>query len=214
MSGIVLALAGRTSGPPPPPPIGSVYGGGYFAGQISTAGNGIADYNLVCSPVASGFTSAQYRTSNLAGDPTSVINGPTNSAAMNDANHPAAQFCEGLTIGGFSDWYLPAVNELQVVYENLKPTTGLNNTGSGINPNSVPARTTPYATFVPTITSATNFQQPSGAEAFSTSANYWQSNANATFTSKTDYFSFTTGYGYRVDKTNTLLVRALRRVAV
>ena len=212
MSGIVLALAGATTSNLPA--IGSAYGGGYFAGQISTAGNGIADYNLVCSPVASGFTSAQYRTSNLSGDPTSVINGPTNSAAMNDANHPAAQFCEGLTIGGFSDWYLPAVNELQVVYENLKPTAGLNNTGSGINPNSVPARTTPYATYVPTITSATNFQQPSGAEAFSTSAIYWQSNANATFTTKTDYFSFTNGYGYRVDKTNTLLVRALRRVAV
>ena len=30
---------------------------------------------------------------------------------MNDANHPAAQFCEGLTIGGFSDWYMPAKNE-------------------------------------------------------------------------------------------------------
>jgi hypothetical protein len=24
----------------------------------------------------------------------------------------AAQFCEGLTIGGFSDWYMPAKNEL------------------------------------------------------------------------------------------------------
>jgi len=28
-------------------------GGGFFAGQISTAGNSIADYNLVVGPVAS-----------------------------------------------------------------------------------------------------------------------------------------------------------------
>lgn len=35
------------------PIVGSAFGGGFFAGQISTAGNGTADYNLVIGPVAS-----------------------------------------------------------------------------------------------------------------------------------------------------------------
>ena len=56
----------------------------------------------------------------------------TNSTNMNNASHPAAQFCEGLTIGGFSDWYMPARNELEICYYNLKPTTQNNNTGGGV----------------------------------------------------------------------------------
>jgi hypothetical protein len=47
-------------------------------------------------------------------------------------------------IGGFSDWYMPAKNELEVCYFNLKPTTTSNNTSSGINPNAVPARASNY----------------------------------------------------------------------
>jgi hypothetical protein len=102
--------------------------GGFFAGQISTAGTGVADYNLVIAPKSSGENSSkQWKTSNTSTAGTSsVIDGPTNSANMNDASHPAAQFCEGLTIGTFSDWYMPAQNELEVCYFNLKPTTTSN----------------------------------------------------------------------------------------
>ena len=126
--------------------IGSAYGGGFFVGQISTAGNGIADYNLVIGPLASAQSaSKQWKTSNTSTTGTSsVIDGPTNSSNMNNATHPAAQFCEGLTIGGFSDWYLPALNELEICYYNLKPTTYVNNTSYGINANAVPARASNY----------------------------------------------------------------------
>jgi hypothetical protein len=37
-------------------------------------------------------------------------------------DHPAAQFCVNLSIGGFTDWYLPARYELDIAYFNLKPS--------------------------------------------------------------------------------------------
>ena len=49
MSGIHLALLGMSFGGGIPD-IGAAYQGGFFAGQISTAGNGIADYNIVVAP--------------------------------------------------------------------------------------------------------------------------------------------------------------------
>jgi hypothetical protein len=194
--------------------IGQAYAGGFYAGQISTAGNGIADYNLVVGPVSSAQNaSKQYRTSIASGDPTSVIDGPANSAAMNDASHPAAQFCEGLTIGGFSDWYMPAINELEVCYYNLKPTTQSNNTSKGINPNAVPARASNYTAGNPAQTSATDFKS-TGAEDF-VNTHYWSSTSglfNAT-TASLKYFDT----GNQIDygsKTFATYVRAIRRVAV
>jgi hypothetical protein len=200
--------------PSPPPVIGQVFGGGFFAGQISTAGNGIADYNLVVGPVASAQgTGKQYRTSIVSGDPTSVIDGPANSAAMNDASHPAAQFCEGLTIGGFSDWYMPAMNELEVCYYNLKPTTESNNTSSGINANAVPARASNYTAGNPAQTAATDFKN-TGTEDFIDSF-YWSSTSgvfNAT-TAVGQYFSTGQQVTY-ASKTYASNVRAIRRVPV
>jgi hypothetical protein len=170
MSGIHLALLGMSFGGGLPA-IGAAYEGGFFAGQISTAGTGVADYNLVIAPKSSGENSSkQWKTSNTSTAGTSsVIDGPTNSANMNDASHPAAQFCEGLTIGTFSDWYMPAKNELEVCYFNLKPTTTSNNTGSGTNTNAVPSRGSNYTAGTPAQTAATDFQT-GNTEAFAAAA--------------------------------------------
>jgi hypothetical protein len=193
--------------------IGQAYQGGYYAGQISTAGNGIADYNLVVGPVASAEnTSIQWKTANTStAGTTSVINGPANSTAMNNASHPAAQFCEAVTAGGYSDWYMPAKNELDVCYFNLKPVSGTNNTSSGTNANAVPARASNYTSFgPPTLTSAAAFQS-GGAEAFG-SAYYWTS---------TEYLTaygwmqgLDSGFQLAYTKNSSFRVRAVRRVAV
>lgn len=191
--------------------IGDAYQGGFYAGQISTAGNSIADYNLVVGPVASAENSSkQFKTINSGSDPASVIDGPANSATMNSATYPAAQFCEGLTIGGFSDWYLPAKNELEVCYYNLKPTTNSNNTSFGINANAVPARASNYTSGDPARTSATNFQS-GGAEAFQADR-YWSSTQNNSVSGNTEYFLY--GNQFNPSKTNYHRVRAIRRVAV
>jgi hypothetical protein len=192
--------------------IGSAYEGGFFAGQISTAGNGIADFNLVIGPLSTAQNaSKQWKTSNTSTAGTSsVIDGPTNSANMNNATHPAAQFCEGLTIGGFSDWYMPAKNELEVCYYNLKPTTTSNATSSGTNTNAVPSRGSNYTAGTPAQTSATNFQS-TGAEKFSTGFYWSSSEASATLA----WFQFF-GNGSQSSYVKDYLtnVRAVRRVAV
>jgi len=214
MSGIMLNFVGGTSGIPVPI-IGSALGGGYFAGQISTAGNGIADYNLIIGPVASAEnTSKQFKIVNTStAGAKSVIDGPSNSAAMNDVTHPAAQFCEGLTIGGFSDWYMPATNEIEVCYYNLKPTTTSNLTNVGINANAVPARASNYTAGTPAQTSATAFQS-TGAEDFA-AAFYWSSTQNSVAPLyKVIQQGFDDGNQQLADADDSRRVRAVRRVAV
>lgn len=201
----------------PTPVIGSALGGGYFAGQISTAGNGVADYNLVVAPVSSGQTQNKWKTSSdLTTGTDSVIDGPANTAAMiaaGAAAHPCGQFCDDATIGGYSDWYMPAKNELEVCYYNLKPTTGSNNTSSGINANAVPARASSYTSGIPAQTTATDFQS-GGSEAFST-PQYWSSTqygGGKPFAA--EYQNFSAGFQNDTTKSYSLRVRAVRRIAV
>ena len=214
MSGVSQAvfMNQRSFGSPPPGGIGSAYGGGFFAGQISTAGNGVATHNLVIGPLSSAQTTAQWKTTNtFSGGASSFINGPTNSANLNNASHPAAQFCEGLTIGGFTDWYMPARNELDVCYYNLKPTTEGNNTASGVNTNAVPIRNSNYTSETPVQTSAAAFVT-GGAEAFA-AGYYWSSTESSAPFAWAQFF----GDGGLNDaryKESSYKVRAVRRVPV
>tara|TARA_R110000868_G_scaffold68352_5_gene202002 strand:+ start:1258 stop:1938 length:681 start_codon:yes stop_codon:yes gene_type:complete len=202
---------------PPPPAVGSVYGGGFFAGQISTAGNGIADYNLVVGPVTSAQnTSLAWKnalTATVGAD--SVIDGPQNTTDMvadgNSTVYPCAHFCNDLVIGGFSDWYMPAKNELEVCYYNLKPTTTSNNTSSGINTNAVPSRASNYTAGTPAQTSAADFKD-TGTENFILAIGYWSSTETSSAQASANYFGY--GLQYDTNKSFSKRVRAIRRVAV
>ena len=202
--------------PSPPLIIGQAYQGGYYAGQISTAGNGIADYNLVVGPAASAQSSSkQWKNANTATTGAdSVIDGPQNTADIvadgNSTVYPAAHFCNDLVIGGFSDWYMPAKNELEVCYYNLKPTTQVNNTSYGINANAVPARASNYTSGTPAQTSATDFKD-TGAEDFEAGL-YWSSAEGSATGAWAQYFS--SGFGGVDDKFASNRVRAIRRVPV
>ena len=198
----------------PEPTIGQSYGGGYYAGKISTTGDGVATHYLVVSPKASGTGQYSYRTSDTSGDPTSIIDGPTNSSTMNNASHPAAQFCEGLTINGYSDWYLPARNELMVIYYNLKPDTTASY-GNSTNPYAVPPIGA-FSTGNPSQTSVSIFQA-GGSEALDNSPGYWYywsstQSSNATLATAVN---FQNGYDNDFNnKTNPYIARAVRRVAI
>jgi hypothetical protein len=201
---------------PPLPAIGAAFGGGFFAGQISTAANGIADYNLVIGPLSSAQdASKQWKNANTAtAGADSVIDGPQNTADMvadgNSTVYPAAHFCNNLTIGGFSDWYMPAKNELEVCYFNLKPTTASNNTSSGTNTNAVPSRGSNYTSGTPAQTSAAAFQS-GGSEAFAADY-YWSSTENSA--TRAWLQTFYDGYQDYGAKNGSVRVRAVRRLPV
>lgn len=199
---------------PIPLAIGAAYQGGFFAGQIDQSGT---IYNLVVGPVASAQSATLRKYKNLStatAGADSVIDGPQNTADIvadgNSTVYPAAHFCNDLVIGGFSDWYLPAKNELEVCYYNLKPDTTSNNTSSGTNTNAVPSRGSNYTAGTPAQTSATNFKT-TGTEDFALDY-YWSSTENSTEKAWTQYFA--NGYQYASSKDNSQRVRAIRRVAV
>jgi hypothetical protein len=194
--------------------IGSALGGGFFAGQIGVGG--VATHNLVIGPIASAQSIKKYKNANTAATGAdSVINGPQNTADLvadgNSTVYPAAHFCNDLVIGGFSDWYMPAKNELEVCYFNLKPTTTSNNTSSGINANAVPARASNYTSGNPAQTSATDFKD-TGTEDFAANR-YWSStDTSASYALAQDFDDGLQNPNFM--KTDSYRVRAVRRVAV
>lgn len=210
------------------PSIGDAYGGGYYAGKIVQGGT---TYYVVVAPKASGENSSkQWKTTADAG-PTAtqtLNNGPAASSSMNSATYPAAQFCEGLSIGGYTDWYLPSRDELELCYRNLKPTTDANNTSArakssytysegndvsgdtmGINRNSSPTGAA-YTSGSPAQTAVTAFKS-GGTEAFAADV-YWSSSEySATPAWRQD---FNSGNQKGGTKDGSYYVRAVRRVAV
>lgn len=191
----------------PDPAIGSTLGGGFYGGKINDGGT---EYFLIVSPKSSGENSSkQWKTSNTAtSGTTSTTDGPSNTSAMNNASHPAAQFCAGLSIGGFTDWYMPAQDELEVLHYNLKPTTNSNDTSSGTNTNAVPPRNSDYTSGDPAQTSVTDFQT-GNTEAFA-SEYYWSSTNNNSSSAFNQLFE--DGFQFSNPKDNSLYLRAVRRV--
>ena len=192
--------------------IGEAYEGGFFAGYISHTDDGVATHALIVAPAATGATTnKQWKTANTTtAGTTSSFDGAANSANMNNASHPAAQFCEDLSIGGYSDWYLPARYELDIAYENLKSTTGSNSTSWGINPYSVPERTVNRTAGAPAQTSVAAFQS-GGAEAF-VAGDHWSSTE---FSSTNAWLlGFNVGDQAAFSKTNNGRVRAFRKLAL
>jgi len=197
--------------------IGDAYQGGFYAGQISTAGNGIADYNLVVGPLSTAQSSLQWKNSTSYPPGTaSNIDGPANTSSMvadgSSTVYPCAHFCNNLSTGGQTDWYMPAKNELEICYFNLKPTTQVNNTSSGINPNAIPARASNYTSGNPAQTSAAAFQT-GGAQAFNNDG-YFSSTSFYAPPYQVRGQSFFGGAFTAYSLNSTYRVRAVRRVAV
>lgn len=217
------------------PAIGASIAGGYYAGQISTSGNGTATHYLIVAPISSGYDYLSYGNTYVdAGiifNCTSRINGPNNTDLLDTepSVFDAAAFCNDLTIGGFSDWYLPAVDELEVCYYNLKPTTDSNDTSFGANNYSVPKRTSNYTTTVPGRTSAVDFRS-GNSQAFDGVAFPilpWWSSTFAYENFASEYICYAINFQYQPNFSpqtsgtqaelsflTPLNVRAVRRVAV
>ena len=110
--------------------MGTPFGGGYYGGRIDYSGGaGTAVYDLVISPQENEFN-AVFGTGG-----TSVANGKTNTDASTGA---AANAVRLLTIGGFSDWYVPAIYEMMIFARAFKNIDVANNTSMGANIYAVP----------------------------------------------------------------------------
>lgn len=199
------------------PPIGSAFGGGFFAGLISYTANGVPTHALIVAPKASGQNSGSvWQSVKSTTGATSPFDGAANTALM--TNSPAANFCTGLTINGFSDWYLPARFELEIAYFNLKSGTGNNTTSVGINNYAVPQRTVNYTTSNPAQTSVAAFQA-GGSEAFNI-IEYWTSTEITSYSPfGQPYFNafgvdFFNGGQPNVDKSSGYISRAFRKLAL
>lgn len=190
--------------------IGDAYQGGYFAGYISHTADGVATHGLIVAPDANSTTS-QFKTTNTDSPGTgSTYDGLANTNSMNNASHPAAQYCAGLSIGGFTDWYLPALYELDIAYQNLKPTTQSNDTIEGINNYSVPKRTVNRTSGNPAQTSVAIFQS-GGAEDFNAVAHMTSTQTFSSSLWRCWRIIFNDGRVGREAKVNNIRVRAFRR---
>jgi len=97
--------------------MGNATSGGFYMGAITAAGT---CYALIVAPNATGCACCQWKTSQTSTSGTcSDVDGYANTyPALENSTHPAGNFTATRTIGGFSDWYLPAIDELDVFYNN------------------------------------------------------------------------------------------------
>jgi hypothetical protein len=131
--------------------IGQAFQGGYYAGTITyninvydgwlRSTNG-PSYHLVVAPKANGDSSTilQYKTSatcdGLESTQTSSqsrFDGYHNtytSVVGSSSSHPAANYCQPLSFGGYSDWYLPAIEEANLAFGNLRQLANWQSGGS------------------------------------------------------------------------------------
>lgn len=155
-------------------------------------------------------------------------------AADTSTVYPAAYWARGLNIGGRTDWYIPARDELELGWRNLKPTTDSNyatadrstaaayaygNNGSygdvaathGTNNNSAPAGAA-YTAGVPAQTVAPAFRT-GGAEAFTYGSSYYWSSSDFSASNawSQNWYSSSPGYQNSGGKTAAYRVRAVRR---
>jgi hypothetical protein len=195
--------------------IGAAYGGGYFAGRFTMDG-GVTTYKLIVAPKAYETTRQIKTTFTGTGNITTVIDGFARSNEMNTAEYPAASYCRGLNIAGYTDWYLPARDELEILYRNLKNTTTDNSPGTydgkeyGTNTNSIPVGTA-YTSSDPSQTQIELFKHPTGSEAFAVGF-YWSSSRALTQPAYIWYQAFNLGIqGWGSYPTESFNVRPVRR---
>lgn len=219
----------------------SVGGSGTFADWSI-----MSRYRVIVAPKASGENaSVAIKNANTA-LPTAcqtLTEGLRATQAMRDADtstvYPAAHWARSLNINGFSDWYIPARDELELCWRNLKPVTDNNyatadratgatpnyaNNGSygdtanthGRNNNSAPVGAA-YTSGAPAQTAAAAFRT-GGAEAFEYgSAVYWTSSEYSAITAWSQlWYSSNPGPGYQNigNKDNAYRVRAVRRSVI
>ena len=204
----------------------------------------MARHRVIVAPKASGEHAGIMLKNANSALPTAcqtLTEGFAATQAMRDADsstvYPAAHWARSLNIGGRTDWYIPARDELELCWRNLKPVTDNNyvtanrataasfnyaNNGSygdtanthGLNNNSAPTGAA-YTAAVPAQTAAAAFRT-GGTEAYEFgSVYYWSSsdyNASSAWFHCWD--SSYPGYQNFNGKAKSYRVRAVRRSVI
>lgn len=170
-------------------------------------------YRVIKAPKASGETNnLAWKNANTlapasAGTLVEGWKSTTGMVAAGDSSvYPMAHWCRNRSIGGYTDWYMPSRDEMEVLIRNLKPGTVVNSTSnrptgsvhnyqnqgaypdltnaSGANRNSDPNGAA-YTTTVPGQTTPVAFRT-GGAEALvavvTAGSGYWTSTEHAATT--------------------------------
>lgn len=180
-----------------PTTIGTAFEGGFYGGKIRI---GVAIFAIVWAPKAEGEISGKWLdTYTAVPGATSCFDSMANTKAMAEAGSPIAQKALAATIGGHTDWCIPARDVLEMGYRFLKPSTKENwcSFRAGDNASSIPAGY-PYTAELPAKTSAEIFQK-GNPEAFE-DAWYWSSTQSSELYAFDqlfyDGFQGTSGKGY------------------
>ncbi|MCU0377754.1 MAG: DUF1566 domain-containing protein, partial [Bacteroidales bacterium] len=97
--------------------IGESYGGGYIF-YLDPSGL----HGLIASPYDVGYANWGCLGTLIGGTGTSLGSGKANTTAIVNGcneNGIAAKICDALELSGFSDWYLPSLDELKLIYVRL-----------------------------------------------------------------------------------------------
>ena len=213
----------------------SVEGSGSFNGSWVVA----ARWKIVLAPKATGdFAGIKYKIANTSApvETQTLTNGPAATAAMiaagDAATYPLAWIAKNLNdaaLNGYSDWYIPALDELELAWRNLKPITNNNYTTrpnaeinylrdanyaqnpgfNGSNRHSNPVGEA-YTATVPAQTAVAAFAT-GGAEAF-VADYYWSSSEFGPYNAWFQNFSPSyPGWQSHTSKFSAVRARAVRR---
>ena len=187
------------------PILGTSMDGGFYAGRIKVDGQPFA---LILLSKAEGEHRGVWipRYKDVPGAK-SYNDGLANTQAMAEAGSGIAK--KAIDLGA----YIPALDELEVIYRNLKPTARENYCymRSGINVNAIEP-TAPYAPDF-TLQTQTELFQAGGAEAFAEEA-YWTSTQYASDSVYAWYQYFLGGYQRYAYKYYKLRARFVRRLPI
>ena len=188
------------------PQIGTPLAGGFYAGRFQ---NAAAHFALIVSPAAGDIEGTWGEPGKMLDGCRNFVDGKQNTIDLAEAGSELARLLMQLDINGFTDWFLPARDQLELLYRNLKPTTE-ETWGSymdGHNTHSVPPGDL-YTNGKPVQTDIVAFQEDGDHALHDTW--YWTSTQYSAHNAFCQDFG--DGYQYGLGKSNELRARAVRQI--